>query len=178
MKKRQYDLSVLVQPSEPIQGVKTIDVTPIAGSVQSIIPQRITMEPELKEKVETKINTELGGTLTPFTVSDDPTEQMKAYATKAMDVLGNLPDNLGKVFTDYRQPILTAGLFFGAFVGVKLTFALLAALNEIPLVEPSLELIGLAYSAWFLYRYVVKADNRQELSGLYDDVKKQVLGKK
>jgi CAAD domains of cyanobacterial aminoacyl-tRNA synthetase len=140
------------------------------------------MEPELKEKstvaTESKINTDLGGSLAPFSVSDDPTEQMKAYAAKAVDVLSNLPDYLGSFFADYRQPIVTAGLFFGAFVGVKLTFALLAALNEIPLVEPGLELIGLTYTAWFVYRYIIKADNRQELSSKYNGVKDQVFGKK
>ncbi len=140
------------------------------------------MEPELKEKTkvgtESQINTDLGGSLAPFTVSDDPSEQMKAYAAKAVDLLANLPDHLGDFFTNYRQPIVTAGLFFGAFVGVKLTFSLLAALNEIPLVQPGLELIGLTYSSWFIYRYIIKADNRQELSSKYNGVKAQVFGQK
>jgi hypothetical protein len=138
------------------------------------------MEPKLQDKVsvDSPINTEQGGTLTPFTTSDDPTEQLKAVAGKAMDLLSNLPDNLGGIFTNYRSQIVTLGLLFGSFISVKLTLALLSALNEIPLVQPTLELVGLAYTAWFVYRFVVKAENRSELSEKYSGLKNQVVGKK
>jgi hypothetical protein len=140
------------------------------------------MEPELKEKTvadaASKINTEVGGSLAQFSGSDDATEQLKAYATKALDSLGNLDNILGDFFSQYKRPLKVAGIALGAGIGVKLTLALLASLNEIPLVQPTLELIGLFYALWFSYRYILKADNRQELSQLYDGLKNQVLGKK
>jgi hypothetical protein len=140
------------------------------------------MEPELKEKTavatESNINTELGGTLAQFSGSDDATEQVKAYVAKALDSLGNLDNILGDFFAQYRSQITVAGIAFGSFVGVKLTLALLAALNEIPLVQPTLEIVGLIYTGWFAYRYILKADNRQELSSKYDNLKSQVLGNK
>jgi hypothetical protein len=140
------------------------------------------MEPKLKEKndvtTDSGINMEVGGSLSPFTGTDDTTEQLKAYANKFFDSLGNLDNIVGDVFSQYRSQITLAGILFGSFVGVKLTLALLGSLNEIPLVQPLLELIGLAYSAWFVYRFILRADNRQELSGKYDGLKNQVLGKK
>lgn len=140
------------------------------------------MEPELKEKTavatESRINTEVGGSLAQFSGSEDTTEQVKAYVAKALDSLGNLDNILGDFFAQYRSQLTVAGIAFGSFVGVKLTLALLAALNEIPLVQPTLELVGLGYTAWFVYRYVLKADNREELSAKYDGLKNQVLGKK
>jgi CAAD domains of cyanobacterial aminoacyl-tRNA synthetase len=138
------------------------------------------MEPELKEKlsVDSPISTEQGGNLAPFSASDDPTEQLKAMANKAMDLLSNLPENIGGIFTNYRSQVVTLGLLFGSFISVKLTLALLSALNEIPLVQPTLELVGLAYTAWFVYRFVVKAENRSELSEKYSGLKSQVVGKK
>jgi CAAD domains of cyanobacterial aminoacyl-tRNA synthetase len=138
------------------------------------------MEPELKEKisVDSPISTEQGGNLASFSASDDPTEQLKAMASKAMDLLSNLPDNIGSIFTNYRSQVVTVGLLFGSFVSVKLTLALLSALNEIPLVQPTLELVGLAYTAWFVYRFVFKAENRSELSEKYSGIKSQVVGKK
>jgi hypothetical protein len=140
------------------------------------------MEPELKDQntvaTEARINTEVGGSLTPFTVSDDPTEQLKAYANQAMDVLSNLPERLGNALLNYRSQIVTLGLIFSGFLGVKLTFALLSALNEIPLVQPTLELVGLLYTAWFAYRFIIKADNRHELSEKYGNLKSQVFGRK
>jgi hypothetical protein len=138
------------------------------------------MEPELKEKisVDSRISTEQGGNLAPFSASDDPTEQLKAMAAKAMDLLSNLPENIGGIFTNYRSQVVTVGLLFGSFISVKLTLALLSALNEIPLVQPTLELVGLAYTVWFVYRFVVKAENRSELSDKYSGLKNQVVGKK
>ena len=140
------------------------------------------MEPELKEKstvtTESTINTELGGSLAQFSGSEDATEQFKAAASKVLDSLGNLDNILGDFVSQYRSQLTIAGIAFGSFVGVKLTLALLAALNEIPLVQPTLELIGLFYSLWFAYRFILKADNRQELSEKYDGLKNQVLGKK
>jgi hypothetical protein len=140
------------------------------------------MEPELKEKndvaAQSGINTEVGGSLSPFNGTDDTTEQLKAYANKFLDSLGNLDNVLGDFFSQYRSQVTLAGILFGSFVGVKLTLALLGALNEIPLVQPLLELVGLGYSAWFVYRFILKADNRQELSSKYDGLKNQVLGKK
>jgi hypothetical protein len=53
----------------------------------------------------------------------------------------------------------------------------LGAINEIPLLAPTFELIGLIYSGWFLYRYLLKASNRQELFQDINSIKDQVLGK-
>jgi hypothetical protein len=140
------------------------------------------MEPELKEQnvVETasNINTELGGSLAQFSGTEETTEQLKAYAAKVLDSLGNLDNILGDFFNQYRSQITIAGIGFGSFIGVKLTLALLSALNEIPLVQPTLELVGLSYTAWFVYRFILRAENRQELNQKYDGLKHQVLGKK
>jgi CAAD domains of cyanobacterial aminoacyl-tRNA synthetase len=180
--KRQYYLAVVVQEGERIQGFNDIEIKPLTGSTPKQLVKGITMEPELKEQnvVDTasSINTELGGSLAQFSGSEDATEQLKAYAAKALDSLGNLDNILGDFFNQYRSQLTIAGIGFGSFIGVKLTLALLSALNEIPLVQPTLELVGLSYTAWFVYRFILKADNRSELSEKYDGLKNQVLGKK
>jgi hypothetical protein len=137
------------------------------------------MEPELKEKiaVDSHISTEQGGNLASFT-SDDPAEQVKVIANKAMAVLANLPESMGGFVGEYRSQLITLGLLFGSFVSVKLTLALLGALNEIPMVQPTLELVGLGYTAWFVYRFVFRAENRSELSEKYGTLRNQVVGKK
>jgi hypothetical protein len=63
-------------------------------------------------------------------------------------------------------------------VAVKVLLAVLDALNDIPLVAPSFELIGIGYSVWFVYRYLLKASSRQELSSEITTLKSQVVGKK
>ena len=37
--------------------------------------------------------------------------------------------------------------------------------------------VGMGYTAWFIYRYLWKASNRQELSRDFNSLKEQVLGK-
>jgi threonine/homoserine/homoserine lactone efflux protein len=61
-------------------------------------------------------------------------------------------------------------------VTVKVTLALLDALDDIPLIAPTLELIGLAYTTWFVYRYLLSAASRQELSQDFQNLKEQVFG--
>jgi len=39
-------------------------------------------------------------------------------------------------------------------------------------------LIGMGYTGWFVYRYLLKASNRQELLTEVDSFKEQVVGKK
>lgn len=38
------------------------------------------------------------------------------------------------------------------------------ALDDIPVVAPTFELIGIGYSVWFVSRYLLKASNKQELA--------------
>ena len=142
------------------------------------------MEPDLKEKeaptsvAETPaINMTDAGTLATVSSSDPMNEQWRQVADKTLEVLSDLPEYFGSFFSEYRKPIVAIGLIFGSIVSVKLTLALLGAINDIPLLQPTFELIGLGYSAWFIYRYLLKASNRQELGQEFNKVKDQVVGR-
>ncbi|ONM04676.1 Threonine endopeptidase [Zea mays] len=39
-----------------------------------------------------------------------------------------------------------------------------------------LELVGLSYSGWFVYRYLLFQENRKELAGVIDDIKRRIVG--
>jgi hypothetical protein len=67
-------------------------------------------------------------------------------------------------------------LLIAAAVTVKVVLAVLDALNDIPLLAPTFELIGIGYSAWFVNRYLLRAERRQELAQEVDTIKQQVLG--
>lgn len=103
-------------------------------------------------------------------------EQWQEIVDKVSAFLGELPEYLSGFFGEYKQPIVTIGLIVAAIISVKLTLAVLGALNDIPLLSPLLELIGLGYSAWFVYRYLWKASSRKELADDFNALKEQVLG--
>ncbi len=137
------------------------------------------METDLK-KVEATVEASLeaAGSLAPLASDSEGSAEFKAMLGKGVEVISNLDTILGKFFNEYRQLIVSLGLVFGAIVSVKLTLALLSALNEIPLVEPLLELVGLGYTAWFVIRFMLKSEKRQEFYAKFSDTKESVLGKK
>jgi threonine/homoserine/homoserine lactone efflux protein len=81
-----------------------------------------------------------------------------------------------RFFGENKGPLGTIGLIVGGLVTVKLTLAVLDAINDIPLIAPTLELIGIGYTGWFVYRYLLTASNRQELSEQVTSLKNQFLG--
>ncbi|MGC1309252.1 MAG: CAAD domain-containing protein [Phormidesmis sp.] len=101
----------------------------------------------------------------------------KRVTAQVIDSLGELPKYFGEFFQEYRRPLLALGLIFGAFISVKLTLAILDAINDVPVLAPLFELIGLIYSGWFIYRYLWKASNRSELASEMNALKDQVLGR-
>ena len=115
--------------------------------------------------------------LLPPASETDTSQQLKQVADRVRAFLGGLPDYLSDFFGEYKRPIITLGLIFGSIVSVKLTLALLDAINDIPLLAPTFELVGFAYTAWFIYRYLWRASNREELAASFGSLKDQVLGR-
>jgi hypothetical protein len=87
-------------------------------------------------------------------------------------------DVISEVFEQYKQPILTVAIVLAAIVTVKVVLAVLGAIHEIPLLSPLFEMIGIGYTAWFVYRYLLKASDRSELVSDFTALKNQVLGGK
>jgi hypothetical protein len=111
------------------------------------------------------------------TSTSETVEQVKRVTAQVVDSLGELPKYFGEFFNEYRRPLLALGLIFGAFISVKLTLAILDAINDVPVLAPLFELIGLIYSGWFIYRYLLKASNRSELASEMNALKDQILGR-
>lgn len=103
-------------------------------------------------------------------------EQWRQVGTQISVFLAELPDYIGKFFNDYKQPIITVGLLLTGIITVRVVLAVLDALNDIPLLSPTFELIGIGYSAWFVSRYLLKASQRQELAQEIQNLKQQVVG--
>jgi hypothetical protein len=110
--------------------------------------------------------------------TDETAEQLKQILARVLDLLGSAPAYLSEFVDKYRQPLVYAGIIFTSVVSVKLTLAMLSAVNEIPLMAPLFELIGIAYTIWFGLRYLLKADGRADFKGEVKTIKDQILGAK
>lgn len=132
-----------------------------------------TKSPEATTMPE--INTQ-AGTITKIQAPQSQ-EQLQKYLDQVSGFLSQLPEYVGSIFNKYRQPLIIIGLIVGSIVTLKVVLAILDALNDIPLVAPTFELIGIGYSAWFVYRYLLKANTRNELTSEIETLKSQVVGK-
>lgn len=104
-------------------------------------------------------------------------EQWQKIGEQTSTFLSELPSYISGFFSRYRRPIITLGLILGVILTFKVALAILDAINDIPLLSPTFELIGIGYAIWFIYRYLLKASNRAELSEDFAAIKAQVLGR-
>ncbi|KAF8650546.1 hypothetical protein HU200_063921 [Digitaria exilis] len=64
----------------------------------------------------------------------------------------------------------------GAVVALWLTSVVVGAINAVPLLPKILELVGLGYTGWFVYRYLLFKESRKELATDIETLKKKIAG--
>lgn len=90
--------------------------------------------------------------------------------------LDRLPEYLSGFIDKNKQALLSIVLILSALITVRIVIAILDAVNGVPLLAPIFETIGIFYAIWFTFRYLVKAETRQELSHKVSSFKQQLLG--
>lgn len=144
-------------------------------------PEIVKHDHDYKAEAETpkvEVNLEEAGELNPLPSAEHSTEQWLLLGYRISAFLDELPSYVTYFFEAYKRLLITIGLILAAFVTVKLMLAVLNAINDIPLLVPTFELIGLAYTTWFVYRYLIGATSRQELSEEIKTLKEYVLSRR
>jgi valyl-tRNA synthetase len=98
--------------------------------------------------------------------------------TRAIEVAPPLPTSIHRETTPaqkYKRFARNLGIIFGGIVTLKVAAALLAAIDGILLLPALLKLIGAGYTGWFVYRYLLWAESRQQLATQLNSLKTQVL---
>lgn len=131
----------------------------------------------ITEVITVDLVTDQAGVMTTVTTTETSTDQFQDIKNQVVTILSELPAYLSNFFADYQKPLITVGLILGGGISIKVLLGVLGALNDVPLVAPVFELIGMGYTGWFVYRYLLKASNRQELLTEVDSFKEQVVGK-
>lgn len=102
--------------------------------------------------------------------------QMQQVGAKISNFLDQLPVYLSRFFETYKLPLISLGLIFATIVALRVVFAVVDALNGIPLFSSFFEVIGIAYATWFVYRYLLQASTRQELAAKIQSFKQEIVG--
>jgi len=105
--------------------------------------------------------------------TDKTLQWMRASST---ELFAPIRDAIAILLKQNRGLLIIIGAALLALTGLRIIFALLDAINDLPLVPLILELIGISYVGWFVYRYLMKASTRQELVQQIDQIKKDIVG--
>ncbi|XP_054781710.1 LOW QUALITY PROTEIN: protein CURVATURE THYLAKOID 1C, chloroplastic [Prosopis cineraria] len=68
------------------------------------------------------------------------------------------------------------GLGFTAVVALWASVNLITAIDKLPVIPGALELIGILFSSWFIYRYLLFKPDRQELFQILNKSISDILG--
>ncbi|WP_375341525.1 CAAD domain-containing protein [Planktothricoides raciborskii] len=153
------------------------NATPETPKEEEVVTETPTPETLKEEEVESS-GFEASASIDEFTASPPSAsqDQIKNIGQTIVEVLSNLPGYVTTFFGEYQKPLITIGLIVVALVSIKVLVAVLNVFNTIPLVAPTLELVGIAYSLWFVYRYLLKSSTRQELSDQITAFIEQIAG--
>ena len=120
------------------------------------------------------LSTETPGAITNPSPADQPITQ---WLDMGKDFISKLSDYVTEFISDNEKLLVNLLLFFLAVVAVRVILAVLAAINDFPLLAPLFELIGLGYTSWFVYRYLWQESSRKELKDEFEVLKSQVMGR-
>ncbi|KAF3783958.1 CURVATURE THYLAKOID 1C protein [Nymphaea thermarum] len=73
--------------------------------------------------------------------------------------------------------IALAGLGFAAIAAIWASSNLITVIDNLPFIPTALELVGILFSWWFIYRYLLFKPDRQELIRIIKGSISEVLGK-
>jgi len=88
------------------------------------------------------------------------------------EIVKDLSDRWNKV--EDKSSVILYGT--GAIVLLWFASTIVGSMNSIPLLPKLMELVGLSYTAWFTYRYLLFKSSRQELVQDIEELKKKVSG--
>jgi hypothetical protein len=102
-------------------------------------------------------------------VSEDSTTDSSAQIQEFIDDL--------KAKWDQTENKTTVGIYAGgALVALWLSSSIVGAINSVPLLPKIMELIGLGYTGWFVYRYLLFKSSRKELVQDIEELKGKITG--
>ena len=136
------------------------------------------MEPETKQNFS-PTSTSDSGVITKMSSSDDSGKTFEDWQKTSQQVKTFVADFSGFVsefWSDNKSLITAIGFSLGLIVLLKILLAVLGAINDLPLLAPTFEFIGIVYVGWFTVRYLLDGSSRQELGDNINSVKERVLG--
>ncbi|KAM3243863.1 hypothetical protein ACQJBY_055656 [Aegilops geniculata] len=108
---------------------------------------------------------EASGGFVEVTVEDAPVSSPEAD--------GGVDDLLGKL--DIQVTPTSVILGGGALIALLIISKIISAIDSVPLLPNVLEIVGTGYSVWFITRYLLFKESRDELFAKFEDLKNNII---
>lgn len=103
-------------------------------------------------------------------------ESWKSFQAQATNFFATVTQSTVTFFRENQQLLGTLGWILLSLLGIRVLFASLDAVDDVPLMSSFLKIIGLVSVSRFVWRYLVRASDRQELTQKLSRVKEELLG--
>ncbi len=113
-------------------------------------------------------------------ITTPPTEEWLRDKARISAFFDDPIGSSSAVLKPYTSVLKAIGWALLAIVAFNLLLTLLGAVlkvaTSIPVLSPLFELIGIVYTGWFVYRYLLTATQRQEFSQKVSSFKREIVG--
>jgi len=113
-------------------------------------------------------------------ITTPPTEEWLRDKARISAFFDDPIGSSSAVLKPYTSVLKAIGWALLAIVAFNLLLTLLGAVlkvaTSIPVLSPLFELIGIVYTGWFVYRYLLTATQRQEFSQKVSNFKREIVG--
>ncbi|MDE5116780.1 MAG: CAAD domain-containing protein, partial [Trichodesmium sp. St2_bin2_1] len=149
------------------------------STLQTTTPTTTNIE-TMEQKGATQVETSTLDEQKPVDTTTNRTidlEKPNKIEEQFRDIFSNFPDYINQLYQEYQSQLQVIFFLALAILTVKLLASFVQALNRIPILSITFELIGMGYLLWFVYRYLLNQDNRQELLDKIEDIRTEIIGK-
>jgi hypothetical protein len=148
---RKSRFSSLLLPVPPFSG---------SSSVRAELRRPLTVVAKVSE-TETKSEISVEAT----EATDELEDSLKSALKSVQEAWDKLDDKLA-----------VGGLGFAALIVLWASTGLIGAIDKLPLIPAVFEFVGILFSGWFVYRYLLFKPDREELLKVIDDAKSKITG--
>ena len=94
----------------------------------------------------------------------------------AIKFISDLPAYIKEFFQDYRQPLITVAWLIVIVILFQVSIGLIHGINGIPFLPSFLRIVGIGYTGWFVWRYLLYPSNRTELREKIESLQESIFG--
>ncbi|CAF2055480.1 hypothetical protein Bca4012_098153 [Brassica carinata] len=96
----------------------------------------------------------------------------KSSESSDLDVISSIQN----VWDKSEDRLGLIGLSFAAIVALWASLNIITAIDKLPVISSGFELVGILFSTWFTYRYLLFKPDREELSQIVKKSVADILG--